>query len=360
MLNGHEQDPQVQPERPALDVVEIVLDPLAERSTTAPAVDLRPAGHPAGHGVPQVVVGDCLAGTDSTKRGRSGRGPTRLISPRSTFQSWGNSSMLVCRSQSPIRVHALVMIGGPDRSRLALGVALHASELDDAEQPPPLSDALLSVENRPAGRDQDCHRLPAQTRERASEQGNGSRAIQDRFAHRPQVSGPNGMAAIESIGRGSTGCSDQVGDGRRAGSEPRSSRPESTKTQCTMTSELISWVTGMRSSVGARICRKQRRPRAWPGRGRPAHRGGRSSPSTGTGSVWEWRARCRLRGRKLEDRNDPHRRSRRSAGRSMGFAQAADQAPNVAAGPDQHNPAPGRRGDRGQRDDRSPCPEGSS
>ncbi len=56
MLNGHEQDPQVQPERPALDVVEIVLDPLAQRRAAAPAVDLRPARHSPGDGMPQVVI----------------------------------------------------------------------------------------------------------------------------------------------------------------------------------------------------------------------------------------------------------------------------------------------------------------
>src|SRR5437879_684053 len=40
-----DQDLQVEPKRPALDVVEIVLDALLERRVPAPAVDLRPAGH---------------------------------------------------------------------------------------------------------------------------------------------------------------------------------------------------------------------------------------------------------------------------------------------------------------------------
>ncbi len=48
MLNGHEQDPQVEADRPAFDVVEVVLDPLAQRRSAAPAVDLGPAGHAAG------------------------------------------------------------------------------------------------------------------------------------------------------------------------------------------------------------------------------------------------------------------------------------------------------------------------
>ena len=40
----------------------------------------------------------------STSSTGSGRGPTRLISPRSTFKSWGNSSMLYLRSRRPIGV----------------------------------------------------------------------------------------------------------------------------------------------------------------------------------------------------------------------------------------------------------------
>ena len=34
----------------------------------------------------------------------SGLGPTRLMSPRSTFHNWGNSSRLVARSHRPTRV----------------------------------------------------------------------------------------------------------------------------------------------------------------------------------------------------------------------------------------------------------------
>src|SRR6185436_19060418 len=39
------EDLQVQEERPALDVVEVVLDPLFQRRVPAPAVHLRPARH---------------------------------------------------------------------------------------------------------------------------------------------------------------------------------------------------------------------------------------------------------------------------------------------------------------------------
>jgi len=39
-----------------------------------------------------------------TISGSSGRGPTMLMSPRSTFQSCGNSSRLVLRRKWPMRV----------------------------------------------------------------------------------------------------------------------------------------------------------------------------------------------------------------------------------------------------------------
>ena len=40
----------------------------------------------------------------TTNSGRSGRGPTRLMSPRKMFHSWGNSSMCSFRSTRPTRV----------------------------------------------------------------------------------------------------------------------------------------------------------------------------------------------------------------------------------------------------------------
>src|SRR5262245_48225818 len=60
MLNCHEHDAQVQADGPALDVVEIILDALAQRGSAAPAVNLGPAGHPTGDGMAKVVVGNGL------------------------------------------------------------------------------------------------------------------------------------------------------------------------------------------------------------------------------------------------------------------------------------------------------------
>src|SRR3954447_10332312 len=55
---GQPHDFQVERDRPVLDVVQVVLDPLLERRVAAPAVDLRPAGDPRLHLVPQHVLRD--------------------------------------------------------------------------------------------------------------------------------------------------------------------------------------------------------------------------------------------------------------------------------------------------------------
>ena len=51
-----------------------------------------------------VKTSRCNGWDMSTKRGSSGLGPTNLISPRATFQSWGSSSRCVRRNSRPIRV----------------------------------------------------------------------------------------------------------------------------------------------------------------------------------------------------------------------------------------------------------------
>src|SRR3954471_20787494 len=49
-------DLQIEPHRPVLDVVQVVLNPLLERRVATPAVHLRPAGQPRLHLVPQHVL----------------------------------------------------------------------------------------------------------------------------------------------------------------------------------------------------------------------------------------------------------------------------------------------------------------
>src|SRR5437899_7454514 len=52
----HPENLDVERERPVLDVVEVVLDPLRDAGVSAPAVDLRPPGHARAHPVAQHVL----------------------------------------------------------------------------------------------------------------------------------------------------------------------------------------------------------------------------------------------------------------------------------------------------------------
>ena len=74
----------------------------------------------------------------STKNGRSGRGPTIDISPFSTFQNCGHSSRSWRRSERADRRGARVVLVGPHRPGVGLGVERHRAELVDVE--------LLAVE----------------------------------------------------------------------------------------------------------------------------------------------------------------------------------------------------------------------
>ena len=148
--DGEPHDLQVEAHRPVLDVVEVVLDSLLERRVAAPAVHLRPARQPAFTLWRSMYCGmRCL--NCATKCGRSGRGPTIDMSPRSTFQSCGSSSRFDRGGSGRARDARIVLLR-PDRSRLPLGIVLHRAELEDREGLAVESHPLLLIEHRPARR----------------------------------------------------------------------------------------------------------------------------------------------------------------------------------------------------------------
>src|SRR5688572_14311875 len=55
---GEDEDLHGQEQRPVLDVVQVVFDPLLQRRVAAPAVHLRPAGNAALDAVPDHVLRD--------------------------------------------------------------------------------------------------------------------------------------------------------------------------------------------------------------------------------------------------------------------------------------------------------------
>ena len=88
----------------------------------------------------------------STKLGSSGRGPTRLISPRSTFQSCGISSSFVLARKRPRRVKrsssAAVSAGRRASSRIFRNLSIPNSSR-------PVAHAAAAVEGRPAAVEPD-------------------------------------------------------------------------------------------------------------------------------------------------------------------------------------------------------------
>ena len=91
----------VTPERPLVDVAVVEADPVLDRAVAPETLYLRRAGDAAGNAVALLVVGHLVRASGSAKCGRSGRGPTIDMSPFSTLNSCGSSSMLVRRSRRP-------------------------------------------------------------------------------------------------------------------------------------------------------------------------------------------------------------------------------------------------------------------
>ena len=100
-LDRLENDEQVECDRHVLDVEQVVLQLLQRivdtrrRSSGGPA----PNRSARPHDMALAVERNLRGSGSSTNSGRSGRGPTKLMSPISTFQSCGTSSSRVRRSK---------------------------------------------------------------------------------------------------------------------------------------------------------------------------------------------------------------------------------------------------------------------
>jgi hypothetical protein len=166
MLDGHEKDAKIKPERPALDVVEVVLDTLAERSATSPSVDLGPASHAHRYGVPQVVVGHGFLEMLNENRTLRPRPDKAHLSQQDINQL---RKFIDARlpQPSPDARATVVVIRGPDRPRHSLGITPHAPKLQHPEQMTTPPNPLLSIENRVTG---SCQNRYAHRDEKRGEQ----------------------------------------------------------------------------------------------------------------------------------------------------------------------------------------------
>ena len=123
----------------------------------------------------------------STWSRRSGRGPTRLMSPRSTFQSCGSSSSEVRRSRWPARVMRASPASPPAGARRSAPTSSCAAS--DVERPP-------RPAARSAGRAPGAVLAPDQPRRRRPGSGRSAtsprrrRDVDARFTSRPLTACP--------------------------------------------------------------------------------------------------------------------------------------------------------------------------
>ncbi len=120
-------------------------------------MNLGPAGHSTGDSVAEVVVGNGLAELLDEDGPLGPRADEAHVAAEDVEEL---GQFVDVRPPKPAADPGAAVVAGrgPDGPGLPLGVDAHAPELEHAEQPAPLPDALLHVEDRPAGRDQDRDR----------------------------------------------------------------------------------------------------------------------------------------------------------------------------------------------------------
>ena len=185
LADRHGEDPQVEPERPVVDVPDVLLDPLRPGDLVAP-IHLRPARDPGRHlqAPPLVlgVVGGLLdqvgARPDERHLPHEHVGELReLVEARAAQPAPAAGDARVVR-EDPVGVgeaHALSLF---DR------VLDHRPELEEPERPPAAADSLLDEEDGTAGLQQDPDRDAREERREDDEEERGAEAVEeplDRF-----------------------------------------------------------------------------------------------------------------------------------------------------------------------------------
>ena len=139
--------------------------------------------------------------TCTSSSSTSGRGPTRLISPRMTLNSCGNSSSEVRRKSLPDGRDARVVgdleqsvAGLVERSQLVLagvGVRDHRAKLDDLEVFPVPANSSLLEEDEPSRFDANRERDRSQNRAEKDDPSAANAESNARFRRREDRASPN-------------------------------------------------------------------------------------------------------------------------------------------------------------------------
>src|SRR5438477_902023 len=143
---GQDQDLDVQEQRPVLDVVQVVLDPLLDRRVAAPAVHLGPPRDPALHAMAEHVLGDALLELLHERRPLRARADQAHV-PEHDVDELRELVEVEPPQPDPERRAARVLGRGPDRPRVPLRLVDHRPELVYLEGPAVEGHALLAQEH---------------------------------------------------------------------------------------------------------------------------------------------------------------------------------------------------------------------
>src|SRR5882762_10754153 len=153
---GLDQDLQVEAQAPALDVVEVALDPLLDRGVAPPSVDLGPAGdsrlhlvaeHVARHPPPEFL--------DEARALRTRPHETHLAAKH--VEELRQFVEARSPEKRPEAGAAWIVRTSPHRTGFSLGVDAHSPELEHAEPLAVDAHPLLTIENGPGRHELERH-----------------------------------------------------------------------------------------------------------------------------------------------------------------------------------------------------------
>ena len=129
----------------------------------------------------------------STKNGRSGRGPTSDMSPLKHVPELRNLVEVRAAQEPADRRAARIVLAGPDRAGVALGLVVHRAELPHAERVAVEAHALLAEEGR--------------TRRAEPDQQRRARRAPGTSTSRPAADSPTSMARFSTLLKPRSGTS---------------------------------------------------------------------------------------------------------------------------------------------------------
>ena len=144
---SQKQNLKIQPDRPAFNVIQVLLDSFFQGSISTPADDLGPSGDPRLHFVAQHVIWNF--GFEFLNQYRSfGAGTNQAHFAAENVEQLRKFVEVEASQVNPKRGSAVVIFCGPDRSGLFFCILAHRQEFEREKRFSIEAHPLLSIENR--------------------------------------------------------------------------------------------------------------------------------------------------------------------------------------------------------------------